>query len=93
MAVTDTLITAEEARKLAGPTVEEVVSNVCACIRITAKEKKRRVVLRDDIWVHGGYSNTAEYQEAKRMLEDLGFVVKFHYEERQFVDMYTVVEW
>lgn len=93
MAVTDNLITAEQARKLAGPTVEEHVQSACEIIKLAAEKKKRKTILSEDLWVRGAYDNTPDYQHAKAMLENLGFVVKFHYDERQFLEMYTVVEW
>jgi len=88
-----TKITAQEARKLAGPTVQERVDEVYTLIREAATEKKRFVNLRDDFWVNEGYSKTKEYQQACMILEGEGYTVRFFYEERQFVDMYTIVEW
>ena len=85
-------ITAQEARELAGPTVQERVNEVYPLIRAAAKEKKRRIVLHD-WWAHQGYSDTKEYKQACKMLESDGYKVTFFYEERQFVDMYTIVEW
>lgn len=94
-----TMITAEEARQLAGKTVEEKVESLCATIRELASEHKR--VCRcgydhaedADLWIHGGYSGTKDWMEAKKILEGAGFEVSFFYEERQFVDMYTLVKW
>ena len=88
-----TKITAAEARKLAGPTVEERVEFIMPLIETAAKDKKRSLALHDEFWVHGGYQGTADYKEAVRQLEALGYKVRFFYEERQFVDMYTIVEW
>jgi hypothetical protein len=34
-----------------------------------------------------------EYKQACQILEGDGYTVKFFYEERQFVAMYTTVEW
>lgn len=86
-------ITAEEARKLAGPTVQEFVDEVYPMIREAATMKNREVKLQGDFWVYGGYKGTKEWLEAKSILEKDGFTVKFFYEERQFVDMYTIVKW
>lgn len=88
-----TRITAEKARELAGPTIKEIVDAACAIIEVAAKKKKRRVNLTDNFWVHEGYSKTEDWKTAKTTLEKLGFTVEFYYEERQFVDMYTVVSW
>ena len=88
-----TRITAQEARTLAGPTVQERVDEVYSLIREAATEKKRFVSLRDNFWVNEGYSKTKGYQQDCMILEGDGYKVTFYYEERQFVDMYTIVEW
>jgi hypothetical protein len=86
-------ITAAEARKLAGPTVQEQVDLVYPLIREAAEKRKRSITLHDDLWVNGGYAGTVEYKQAVKILENDGFVVEFFYEERQFVNMYTIVKW
>jgi hypothetical protein len=98
--MTDTKrLTAAQARELAGPTVDERVDAVLALVRAAAEKQRRRVDLKDDFWVNGGYGSTRsghreqQYDAAKKILEGLGYKVWFFYEERQFVDMYTVVEW
>ena len=88
-----TKITAAEARELAGPTVEERVDEAYESIRKAATKKQRCIYLKDHFWSHGGYSGSDEYQAAVRLLEAAGYKVRFFYEERQFVDMYTIVEW
>lgn len=88
-----TKITAAEARRLAGPTVQERVDEVYPLIREAAEKGKRFVTLRDSFWVNDGYSKTKEYQQACMILEGDGYKVSFFYEERQFVNMYTTVEW
>jgi hypothetical protein len=85
-------ITAAEARRLAGPTVQERVDEVYPLIREAAEKGKRSIALHD-WWANEGYSKTVEYKLACRILEDDGYTVDFFYEERQFVDMYTVVKW
>jgi len=85
-------ITAQEARKLAGPTVQERVDDVYPLIRSAAEKKKRSITLHD-WWADQGYGGTEEYKQACKLLEADGFKVSFFYEERQFVNMYTVVEW
>ena len=87
------MITANEARVLAGPTPKERVDELEPVIRVAAEAGDRSIVLHDDFWVHEGYSKTPEYRKACEILEGLGYKVKFFYEERQFVDMYTIVEW
>lgn len=87
------MITANEARGLAGPTPQERVDMLDDVIRKAAANKKRSVALHDPFWVNEGYSRTKDYVEACDLLEKNGFKVRFFYEERQFVDMYTIVEW
>ena len=88
------MFTANEARKLSGPTITERVEEVCLLIKETAEKKKREVRLHESFWVHGGYSGTAEYKDAKKMLEELGYTVEFYYTELSIaVDMYTIVRW
>ncbi|MCA7086098.1 hypothetical protein K7G19_21130 [Cupriavidus sp. DB3] len=92
-------LTAAEAREIAGPTVSERVDLALDRIREAAEKKQREVALHGDFWAHGGYGSdrtttlAKQYDEAVRQLKDLGFKVRFFYEERQFVDMYTIVEW
>ena len=85
-------ITAEEARKLVGPSVQDHVDAVYLLIRKAAAEKRRSVHLSgEDIWTRGGYSTTPEWEEACAILRADGYTVTFFCEERQFVDMYKVV--
>ena len=88
-----TKITADEARKLSGPTVQERVDEVYPKIREAATKGKRGIMLRDDFWGNGGYSSTKEWQQAVMILEGDGYKVGFFYKESQFVDMGTQVEW
>lgn len=88
------MITAKEARELAGPTVGERVDEVFDLIRDAAKLKGRSIRLHGDFWANGGYGPTKEWREAKKLLEDLGFVVEFYYNDGgQFADLYTIVKW
>jgi hypothetical protein len=95
--MSDKRLTAAEAREIAGPTFDEIVNlqvdSVCVLIREAATRKERNVVPRDSFWVDGGYSNTKEWLAAKGILETMGYTVKFIYEERQFVEMYTCISW
>jgi len=92
--------TAKEARKLAGPTVEERVDAVLEAIKVAATEKKRELKTgweyKEDteFWVNEAYSRTRDWLKAKKILEDLGFEVEFYYNDGSFaVDMYTVIRW
>lgn len=93
------MISASEARSLAGPTLDEKIESIGVRIEELAKEKKR--VLRcgwdytpdKELWIDGGYGNTKEWLKAKKKLEALGYHVEFYYSEGQFVDMYTKITW
>ena len=91
------MITAKEARELAGPTFEERVKeqldHAYKQIQSAAEKKLRSVNLTTEFWTRGGYYFTKEYKSACDKLKELEFTVRFVYEERQFVNMYTVVEW
>lgn len=93
------MITAKEARELAGKTVKEKVEALCLAIEQAARSKGRQLrtgwEYKDDkdLWIDGGYSRTKEWEEAKNILEGLGYKVTFYYKETQFVDMYTLIEW
>jgi peptidoglycan/xylan/chitin deacetylase (PgdA/CDA1 family) len=92
-----TKITAAEARKIAGPTDEEIINDnlnyAYGRIREAADKKARRALLTNDFWTHGGYESSKNWKQAVKTLEEDGFKVTFFYEERQFVNMYTVAEW
>lgn len=92
------MITAQEAKELAGPSFEEIVDGAIEeasnIIRAAATEKKRIARLHESFWVYGGYKSTPEWKEAKKRLEAAGYKVTFYYQELSIaVDMYTLVEW
>lgn len=88
------MITAQEARTIAGPTAQERVDALEADIKKAALEKKRSINLYDPFWVHEAYSGSAEFKQAKMILEGLGYKVDFYYKEHSIaVDMYTIVSW
>lgn len=93
-------LTAKQAKELAGETTAEKVDKLLIAVEESAKAKKRKLRTGwdyesdKDLWVNGGYSKTKEWEEAKKILEDLGYKVTFYYKEgQQFVDMYTLIEW
>ena len=95
------MIAADEASKLAGNKtrydIEEYVDSelekVSIIIETAAKDNKRRITLNDELWYCGGYHNSDEFKLAKKKLEDLGFKVTYIYEDGQFANMFTKVEW
>ena len=88
------MISAAEACQLAGPSPKERVDLLEPLIKAAALERKRHINLHDPFWVNEGYSGSAEYKQAKMILEGLGYKVKFYYKEHSIaVDMYTIIEW
>jgi hypothetical protein len=92
--------TAEDARKLVGKTVDEMVDDLLITIKDLATKKQRQCRCSynhnkdNDLWVDGGYSNSAQWNEAVAKLRALGFKVDFYYSAgSSFVDMYTIVTW
>lgn len=85
-------ITAAEARALSGPSVEDHVEEAYLSIRAAASRGHHEVKLHG-WWATEGYKESGDYAEARKILINDGYSVFFHYEERQFVDMYTVVKW
>jgi hypothetical protein len=47
----------------------------------------------NNFWIKEGYGQTEKYKSACKILEENGYTVEFFYEEKQFVNMYTVVRW
>jgi hypothetical protein len=93
------MITADKARDLSGRTLQEKIDELGISIENAAKKTHRYLRTgwehKSDksLWIDGGYKKTEEWKKAKKMLEDLGFNVSFYYNEAQFVDMYTLIEW
>ena len=103
------MLSAKEARKLAGVVDEDdlkqKIERLLNSIRSLAQddnlseEQRRRCATgyqhRDDadLWTDGGYNGTEEWKKAKEILENLGYEVSFFYEEKQFVNMYTLIKW
>lgn len=92
-------LTASEARRIAGRSLDEKIDAILEAIRRAANEKKRVLATGwdhkedEDLWIQGGYGRTDDWKTAVEILEDLGYKVTFFYEECQFVNMYTKVEW
>lgn len=91
------MLKASEARKLAGIGDEEeakaLVYSALLDIERLAKGGKRQAFFKTEPWVQGVYKGEPTVKLAYKILEELGYTVTFFYEERQFVDMYTIIEW
>lgn len=88
------MITASEARKLSGKTIQEYALDFEDCIKEAASRKERTVLKYHGELENEAYSKTKIWTDfVKYMKDELGFQVDFHYEERQFVDMRIRISW
>ncbi len=90
------MITAAEARELAGPTAEEYLKEIEVFIREAATKKQRSVVIRKNPYAGWLYDEKDASVEAKlviKQLRDVGYSVSLHYVELQFVDMGLKISW
>lgn len=74
------ILTAAEARELAGPNAQERVESVMPQIRAVAMGNgpnpgERRRIRLGNWWGNGAKTNSQEWQEAKTILEGLGYQV------------------
>lgn len=84
-------ITAVEARKLAGPSVDERVDDACERIRNSAESKRRFTNLDNKFWGSVPGTSTDDYKAACNALRALGFTVRFVPVDP--ATGYTIVEW
>ena len=89
------VITAKEARELAGPTdaelAEKALETAFREIRFAADERKQRSIhFRNDFWARGGYDDAKSYKIAVERLKELGFDVNFFYDK---FDTGVVISW
>lgn len=94
------MITAKEAKSLAGPNLQDKIDSLGESIRKRAQEGHRSLrcgydhSADSDLWIHGGYGDTDEWNRAQEALENLGYNVEFFYKNASFaVDMYTLIKW
>jgi len=92
------MITAKEAYDIAlskneHVNIKEALDYADKEIRKASENGRIEARLGTDLFVKGGYNNTKEYKEVKRILEALGFKVEFFYEENQYINMYTIIKW
>lgn len=68
------MLTAAEARKLAGPTLQEKIDSLLESVRAAAQKGNRCLKTGwehqqdKDLWCNGGENNTKEWREAKAIL-------------------------
>ena len=87
------MITAKEARQLAGPTIEEMCEFFDPHIRAAAKKKERTVTVYHGQLEYEAYGQTAVWKKFVEEMNKLGFIAKLYYYEGQFVDMRITINW
>jgi hypothetical protein len=87
------MITAQEARQLAGPTPEEYCEFFASHIEKAAKEKKRTVTVYHGQLENEAYGRTQVWKDFVAAMAKLGFTASLYYEERQFVDIRITITW
>ena len=99
------LLTADEARRLAGVTtsLRDVATKVAAVLnsvrnQAIAQQRSLKTGYQHaedaDLWITGGMNGSDDWKQAKQQLEQLGFTVTFYYRDgAQFTDMYTYITW
>ncbi len=90
------MITAAEARELAGPTAEEYLKEIEVFIRDAATKKQRAVIIRKNPyagWLYDEKDTPPEAKIAIKKLKDAGYSVSLYYVELQFVDMGLEISW
>lgn len=87
------MITAQEARKLAGKTNEEFALDFEEDIKKRASEGGRELLKYHGELENEAYSHTEKWKGFVAYMLTLGYAVELHYEERQFVDMRVRIKW
>ena len=87
------MITAQEARKLAGKTSAEYALDFEEAIKEAAKKGQRELTKYHGELENEAYSRTEKWNSFIAYMATLGFTVELHYEERQFVDMQIIIKW
>lgn len=90
------IITAQEAREMAGPTPEERLESISNMIRKAAADRKRSIILRDAPyrdWLYVLKPVTEEDNKVIEALKEKGFTLSLHYKETQFVDYGLIISW
>jgi hypothetical protein len=87
------MITAKEARQLAGPTIEEMCEFFDPHIRAAAEKKKRTVTVYHAQLENEAYGKTAVWKKFVEEMKKYGFTAELYYYEGQLVDMRITIKW
>lgn len=91
--------TAADARLSMPRGANEICEDILIRVRELASQGKNKLRTGydyggdEDVWIHGGYKGSDIWKKCVALLEEAGFSATFVYEERQFVDMCTIIEW
>lgn len=92
------VVTAEELRQL----MPYAVQNAVRALESTLMERAAKgytfvrtgYEYKEDKWLwEYGCNRSPDWFEAKNILENLGYMVSFVYDEQQFFNMHTLIEW
>lgn len=90
------IITAQEARELAGKTANEFLAEIGDIIKEAAKNKNHEVIIRKDPFAWWLYPNEPKFgviADVIKALRSNGFEVRLYYAEHQFVDLGLWIKW
>jgi hypothetical protein len=91
------MITAQQARELAGPSVDEYLEHISSLIEKEAKEKRHELIIRSEpygSWLYPSYEKAPKVaKDVINKLNSNGFQVSLYYQELQFVDMGLWIKW
>jgi hypothetical protein len=85
------MITAKEARQLAGPTIEEMCEFFDPHIRAAAENKERTVTVYHGQLENEAYGKTAVWEKFVEEMKKYGFTAELYYYEAQLVDI--TIKW
>jgi hypothetical protein len=89
------MITAEEAKKLSGLSIEDHLDFIEQKIRYAAENKQHEVFIREEpycLWLYPSRIGKLE-SDVIEVLRQNGFTVKLYYMESQFVDVALWIKW
>jgi hypothetical protein len=87
------MISAKEAREIAGAPLEKVLAKLNIIIRNAAAKGQTSIRVPYDHCIFHGYSARFKNPEVNAKLVELGYNVTTQSEDRQFVDVWIEVSW
>jgi hypothetical protein len=87
------MISAKEAKEIAGAPIEKVLDELDKMIRSAAAKGKTDIRVPYDYCIFHGYSARFKNPEVNTKLIELGYNVNTRSEDLQFVDVWIEVSW